>query len=476
MHKDASASAGVQGKIAGYEAQLTVLRGNKKKASDDLDVEKAKLAEIQKELSAATSDLKKIADQLESLKAQRSEIREKMVRIAPADLQEKIQTTQDNVLNVQTEVNDLTTEHTALELEKDGIESRKKALMKEIKASEEKIASKLDEKKASEKVIDRIKIDLEGLKRIEQDFESKISDLRDARDAIMENKTKTESDRDNVTEKISTKIGFAAGLDAKIQIGDDLVAQLREEASHITIAVTLPVPSEEELKRTIKACENVISKIGNVNLRAIDDYDEKKERHTRLSDDVSKMNIRIKELTTLMDSINKEKKGLFMGVYEGINTNFRDIYAELSGGGEAFMKLENEEAPFEGGLIINAKPKNGKLLRLEALSGGEKSLTALAFIFAIQELQPSPLYVLDEVDMFLDSVNAEMVAKRIKKSSAKAQFVQVSLRKVTLALADHLIGVTRQPSGISKIIIQPDLAEVSKYEGEAENKQQKDGN
>ena len=131
------------------------------------------------------------------------------------------------------------------------------------------------------------------------------------------------------------------------------------------------------------------------------------------------------------------------------------------------MGLESEEDPFLGGLTINAKPKNGKLLRLEALSGGEKSLTALAFIFAIQEYQPSPFYVLDEVDMFLDSVNAEMVARRVRESSMKAQFIQVSLRKVTLALADHLIGVTRPPSGISKVIMQPDFAEVSKYEEEA---------
>jgi chromosome segregation protein len=104
---------------------------------------------------------------------------------------------------------------------------------------------------------------------------------------------------------------------------------------------------------------------------------------------------------------------------------------------------------------------------LEALSGGEKSLTALAFIFAIQEFQPSPFYVLDEVDMFLDSVNAEMVAKRVRESSAKAQFIQVSLRKVTLALAQHLIGVARLPSGLSKVIMQPDMEEVSKYEEEA---------
>lgn len=136
------------------------------------------------------------------------------------------------------------------------------------------------------------------------------------------------------------------------------------------------------------------------------------------------------------------------------------------------MGLEDEDDPFAGGLMINAKPRNGKLLRLEALSGGEKSLTALSFIFAIQEHQPSPFYVLDEVDMFLDSVNAEMVAKRVRESSAKAQFIQVSLRKVTLALADHLIGVTRPPSGISKVIMQPDLAEVSRYEEEAERRKE----
>jgi chromosome segregation protein len=147
-----------------------------------------------------------------------------------------------------------------------------------------------------------------------------------------------------------------------------------------------------------------------------------------------------------------------------VDANFRNIYAELSGGGEAYLSLEDEDAPFEGGMLIKAKPKNGKMLRLEALSGGEKSLTALAFVFAIQEYQPSPFYVLDEVDMFLDSVNAEMVARRVQKSASKAQFVQVSLRKVTLGKAEHLFGVTRQPNGVSKVIIQPDMAAIGGYE------------
>ena len=474
MRNVSAASADVQGKIAGYEAQLNVLREKRKKAAEDLDAERNRLREAQKELDTAAEELKGITDELESLKEERTQLREKMVSIAPADLQERIQTTQDNVFNIQKEVNDLSVECAALEAEKDGIENIKRSLLKEVKAAEEKIAAKTSEKENAEKTIGRLNIDIEGLRRIENDFESRIADLRDARDKILQDKISAESDRDSTSDKISTKTGIAAGLEAKIQISEDVILQLKEEITQLTVEVTLPVPSEEELKRTIKSCENVMAKIGTVNLRAIEDYDEKKERHQRLSADVGRMNERIDELTALMESINKEKKGLFMNVYEGVNANFREIYAELSDGGEAFMKLENADEPFEGGLMINAKPKNGKLLRLEALSGGEKSLTALAFIFAIQELQPSPLYVLDEVDMFLDSVNAEMVARRVKKSAAKAQFIQVSLRKVTLALAEHLIGVTRQPSGISKIIFQPDLAEVSKYESEI--KEDKEGN
>ncbi|MBP5395301.1 MAG: chromosome segregation protein SMC, partial [Candidatus Methanomethylophilaceae archaeon] len=231
----------------------------------------------------------------------------------------------------------------------------------------------------------------------------------------------------------------------------------------------------EELSRTIRSCEAQLTKIGNVNLNAIDDYNAKKARYDDIIVKVAALEARIKDLNGLMARLNAEKKGLFMKTYEGIDVNFRAIYSELSGGGEAFMNLENEEDPFQGGLMINAKPKNGKLLRLEALSGGEKSLTALAFIFAIQESQPSPFYVLDEVDMFLDAVNAEMVAKRIKKSAAKVQFIQVSLRKVTLAQAEHLIGVARQPDGKSKVIIQPDFAEVSQYENQAKAKTEADG-
>jgi chromosome segregation protein len=121
--------------------------------------------------------------------------------------------------------------------------------------------------------------------------------------------------------------------------------------------------------------------------------------------------------------------------------------------------LENEQEPLQGGLIIKARPRDKKIVRMEALSGGEKSMTALSFIFAIQAFEPSPFYLLDEVDMFLDGINAEYVAKAVKRSAQNAQFIQISLRKVSLKQADHIIGVTMQREGISEVVFKPNIGE-----------------
>ena len=312
---------------------------------------------------------------------------------------------------------------------------------------------------------------IDALRAIESEMEGGIEDLRNQKDALVADKYRLDSE---IRERSKDMENSAAALESfraqEIQLEQSL-QMLRAEVEAITIEVAMPIPSEEEIRRTIRTQEAVMAKLGNVNLRAIQEYDERKARLDGLNAEVDSLNRHIRELSDLMASLTSKKKGLFMQSYDAVNENFKAIYAQLSGGGEAYMGLEDEEDPFSGGLMINAKPRNGKLLKLEALSGGEKSLTALSFIFAIQEHQPSPFYVLDEVDMFLDSINAEMVARRVKESSAKAQFIQVSLRKVTLALADHLIGVTRPPSGISRVIMQPDLTEVSRYEEEALRKQ-----
>jgi chromosome segregation protein len=161
----------------------------------------------------------------------------------------------------------------------------------------------------------------------------------------------------------------------------------------------------------------------------------------------------------LVAELNDKKKLGFNKIFVGINENFKKIFAELSNGGEAELLLENEEDPLAGGLIIKARPRDKKAVRMEALSGGEKSLTALSFIFAIQAHEPSPFYLLDEVDMFLDGINAENVAKAVKRSAKNAQFIQISLRNITLREADHIIGVTMQREGMSDLVMKPNIGE-----------------
>jgi chromosome segregation protein len=200
--------------------------------------------------------------------------------------------------------------------------------------------------------------------------------------------------------------------------------------------------------------------MGAVNLRSIEDFEQKSARHIELKAEIKRLDEQKRDLIKLTTELNEKKKVALLKVFTAVNENFRSVYAELSQGGESELILENPEHPFEGGLIMKCKPRNGKVLRLEALSGGEKSLAALSFIFAMQDWQPSPFYLLDEVDMFLDAVNADMVAQRVKKSSKTAQFVMISLRKVTLNKADNIIGVTKPEAGISQVIMKPDMGQI----------------
>ena len=454
-------------KIAGYEAQLKALKDSRKRLQQELEEKKSSYAEAKKKQTSLKDAYVKLTAELEGMKAERTKIRERMAEIAPAEVQQRMATAMGTIVTVSNELTTLREEQSGLVSEKSRFDSEKLRLDGEVaRINKEKSAISENMAKAKEES-ERLKIELEALKKIEREMESGIEELRNKKDQLLIDKQKADSDREKAVSDIETKVGMMDTFKAQLIIFNQTIDKLNAEISEIKIEVTMPVPSEETLRRSIRYCEDKISELGNVNMRAIDDYNERSERHARLTADVDKLNAQINELDTLMADLNSKKKGLFMDVYNGVSENFKTIFNEISGGGEAYMSLEDEEDPFNGGLLINAKPRNGKMLKLEALSGGEKSLTALAFIFAIQEHQPSPFYVLDEVDMFLDSVNAEIVADRIQKSSSRTQFIQVSLRNVALKKADHLIGVTRPPNGVSKVIIQPDLAEISKFEKEA---------
>ncbi|MCL4332409.1 MAG: AAA family ATPase, partial [Candidatus Thermoplasmatota archaeon] len=149
-----------------------------------------------------------------------------------------------------------------------------------------------------------------------------------------------------------------------------------------------------------------------------------------------------KDLESLEESLTEQKKVVFVKLFRDINLHMNSIYYNLSDGGEAMLVMSDEQNPLESEILIRAKPKGSNFNKIDSLSGGEKSLTAMAFIMAVQRINPSPIYYLDEVDMFLDGANAEHIGRMMKENSKSSQVLIVSLRKAMLKYSDQIIGVT----------------------------------
>ncbi len=228
------------------------------------------------------------------------------------------------------------------------------------------------------------------------------------------------------------------------------ITRLDNEIVELGIHRDEEVPSSESIAQRILALTRAMEKLEPVNMRAIDEYNEVENRQKDLKSRRDTLFHEREEILLRIKKYEEMKKETFMETFNGVNEQFKQVFAELSDGtGELF--LENPENPFSGGMTIKAQPSEKTLQRLEAMSGGEKSLTALSLLFAIQQYRPAPFYAFDEIDMFLDGMNAEKVARRIQKAAANAQFIVVSLRKTMIEAAKRTIGVAMQEKNVSSI-------------------------
>ncbi len=204
------------------------------------------------------------------------------------------------------------------------------------------------------------------------------------------------------------------------------------------------------LEGDIVRMEGEMVSLEPVNMRAIEDFQGIKEKFEGMDQKVKKLQDERDAILLLMEEIDQRKTQVFMEVFTQVALNFQRIFSQLSTGGTAQLLLD-EEHPLEGGLQIQARPAGKNPQYIELMSGGEKTITALTFIFAIQRYQPAPFYVMDEIDMFLDDDNVKRVSELIKDASREAQFIVVSLRDSLMASADQLFGVSNE-DGVSKIV------------------------
>ncbi|HTY46730.1 MAG TPA: chromosome segregation protein SMC [Methanomassiliicoccales archaeon] len=460
-------------KVGAFESRRKELKERQSQAQAEITKLSSELSEVERSITNLGPRIDTLAKEALALNGEREGGRKRITEIAPQGLATKLKKLQSDIVELTAAVSREKSEKDTAEAQLELLKQRFKDVESLDKDAKNKVA-KL--KKLGAEAAEREKkatSELNALKKIEESMSNEVKGLRDKRDAGFKEKTKIEGERDQMQVKIETSGDFTIGLQTKVATAEDRLKELDAEIQSYNVPITLPLPTLEDIKETIASCERILGSMGAVNLRAIEDYNAKQTRQGELKEEAGRLDKQRKDLIKLMDELNEKKKEALGKVFVAINENFKSTYAELSGGGEAELVLENPTSPFEGGLIMKVKPRNGKVLRLDALSGGEKSLAALALVFAIQQYMPSPFYLLDEVDMFLDAVNADMVAQRVAKSSKTAQFVQISLRKVTLGKADHLIGVTKGEVGISQVIMKPNIADINDVQKELQIPEEK---
>ena len=207
-----------------------------------------------------------------------------------------------------------------------------------------------------------------------------------------------------------------------------------------------------KLEREIGEMERELQALGEVNLLAIREFKVAERRYNSQRKVCDKLEGERQAVLRLLEKIDRKKTEVFMRTFNQISKNFSEIFGALSPGGSAKLVLENQERPLEGGLEIEAKPAGKELVGIGSMSGGERALTALALIFAIQRIKPTGLYVLDEIDAHLDDDNRRRVAELLREYSRGSQIIVITLHDATAAAADRVFGVTMDSKKVTHLL------------------------
>lgn len=283
--------------------------------------------------------------------------------------------------------------------------------------------------------------------------------------AKIEEKLGTEKQRRDEAESLMRDLYLAKQqLEWQLQKQEESQQERRQQLSELQAQLAaqkaeLPEPLPEvpdgvklvQLEKDVRSLQKELQALEPVNMLALEEYQQTKARLEELTQKLATLEAERTELLLRIENFTTLRQRSFFEAFNAVNENFQTIFAELSQG-DGFLQLDNSEEPFNSGLQLVAHPKGKPVQRLASMSGGEKSLTALSFIFALQRYRPSPFYAFDEVDMFLDGANVDRLAKMIERQSRQAQFIVVSLRRPMMESSEHTIGVTQARGAFTQVL------------------------
>lgn len=358
-------------------------------------------------------------------------------RVAKTDLENKLEALDDLMSITQDNIDELTEQIDDKMEKRDAIEEKKEHLMFGSDDSEDRFKVLNKEKEDLEEYISQVDKEREELlasisemtkeyNSIIDSYNSYVSQKQQQEIRLARNEAQLETAKQKLLEDF--EISFAQALEYR-----------KEDFSY-----TPAVKRSREIK-------NRLEELGEINVGAIEEFKQVSERYGFLLEQRQDITDAMNELKAIIDDMDKTIKARFKANFDEVVRNFEEIFKELFGGGTAELTLDNENDPLESGIEINAQPPGKKLQNINLLSGGEKSMTAIALMFAVLKTKPTPFCILDEVEAALDDANIDRFANYLKNFH-DIQFAVVTHQKATMEHADVLYGVTMPEQGISKVL------------------------
>lgn len=446
--------------ITKYESELASLKNETKRLKGNLEVSKTELTRNEKEIEKLNSILEAKNKELESLqgedvinKEQESELEKNQLqyknnieevnnkltelKIEKAAFDESLTSKSGEMLRCVNEIEEY--EYKKKDIEQENVESQKSIadFEENIKVNEENI-------EISKKMI----IELEESFKVEEVNKAKFKDELNQKETSINEMTivisKEESDY-NKSEIEKTK---------KVMEREALYTKLNEEMN-LTLAeakdIAVLVEEPQKYKDAVASLKGRITALGTVNLASIEEYEEVKEKYEFMYVQEQDLEKAKKELLDVIGELTENMKELFKENFKILNKNFNETFRELFKGGSAELIL-GEGDELTATIDINVEPPGKKLQNINLMSGGEKVLSAIALMFAILKMKPTPFCILDEIEAALDDANVFRYAEFLREFSKGTQFIVITHRKGTMEASDVMYGVTMEEKGVSKVV------------------------
>ena len=415
---------------------------------------------IEKQKEEITKEKTKMQEEMEKINKKVEELSKKVTEFSKTNKEN-----QSTIDDLNFDITNLKISVTSFDESKSSIEEIQERIENEIKQTEESIKSRKteiektkEENNNLEKQIQETKQKIENIKQEVNQSSEKIENLKQER--IEKNEKISKQDT-----QITEKFNIIEDLKAKLVKIDVRKTNLQEDINEIikkmweeyeltpNTQIEYKKPNNiQETEKNVKYLRTQIKDLGSVNIDSIEEYKNLKERYDFMSEQRLDLENTMSRLRKIIHEMTQTMKEQFDQKFKIINKNFEEVFKELFGGGKAELKLEDEENILECGIEIKVEPPGKKLQSMTLLSGGEKALTAIALLFAILKINPSPFCVLDEIEAALDDVNVYRYAEYLKKFAKDTQFLVITHRKGTMEVANTVYGVTMEESGISKLL------------------------